>query len=152
MWRHTLALWNSCPLRMCPASTLSASRSRCSALSTASLMVRTFARYLLTLDDLDRAYARIGLDPDYLESIMVLRHDIPAEHVYERHREAMERATDAQQRQDISNALVLVAKDRGDSTMQALGKEGGTHLTLEQAYKEFNLDRDSNIDNEMLIL
>lgn len=106
----------------------------------------------LTPDDLDLAYALVGLDNEHLENIMVQRTDLPAEYIYERHREAMDRALDAQQRLAISNALVIVAKDRGDSAMQNLGKEGGTHLTLEQAYKEFNLERNSNIDNEMLIL
>lgn len=83
---------------------------------------------------------------------MVTRTDLPAEHIYDKHREAMERATDPQSRQEVSDALVIVAKDRGDSVMQKLGKDGGVFLSLDQAYKEFNLTRDSNIDNEMLIL
>lgn len=106
----------------------------------------------LTADDLEKAYARIGLDNAHLESIMVDCKELPAEYIYTRHREAIQNATDSEQRKQISDALVMVGKDRSDTAMQNLGRDGGTHLSLDQAYGEFNVAADQPIDNEMLIL
>ncbi len=105
-----------------------------------------------TTDDLEKAYTRIGLDNAHLEAIMVARDELPPEYIYDRHRDAMQNATDSEQRMQISNALVMIGRDRGDSAMQTLGREGNTHLSLDQAYREFNVSPDQPIDNEMLVL
>ncbi|BEI89970.1 uncharacterized protein CcaverHIS019_0300400 [Cutaneotrichosporon cavernicola] len=113
-------------------------------------MERSMDRF--SLDDLEKAYARIGLDHAHLEDIMVDRKELPPDYIYDRHRETIQNATDSEQRTQISNALIMIGKDRGDWVMQDLGRAGGTHLSLEQAYREFNVTPDQPIDNEMLIL
>lgn len=69
------------------------------------------------------------------------------------HCEAMESAKDKPaEAQDISRGLYLIGKERNDEYMMELGRTGASHLSLDQAYREFNIPRDMEIDNEMLIL
>lgn len=84
---------------------------------------------------------------------MLSPEDLPADYILTMHCQAMDRASEGTgTRSDISHALYLIGKERHDEYMMELGRTGASHLSLDQAYKEFNLSRDSEIDNEMLIL
>ncbi|KAL1413629.1 ubiquitin-specific protease ubp2 [Vanrija albida] len=110
---------------------------------------RSMDRY--TDDEVDEAYSLIGCTPEHVSTIMVEREEMPVEHLLDLHRSAMSSASDSK-RAEISRALFIIGKDRRNDMMVELGKSGGSYLSLDQAYREFNLSRDTPIDDEMLIM
>lgn len=106
----------------------------------------------LTTDDLDSAYEKIGLGRNEVEAIAVPREDIPIDYILSQHREAMNKVFDSTSRAELSRALLLIGQERNNEQLMELGRSGEAFLSLDDAYKEFGLSRDSNIDDELLIL
>lgn len=104
------------------------------------------------LDDLDHAYEKIGLGRAEVEAIAVPREEIPIDYILSQHREAMNKVFDSTSRSDLGRALLLIGKERNNEQLMELGRAGEAFISLDDAYKEFGLSRDSNIDDELLIL
>jgi ubiquitin carboxyl-terminal hydrolase 25/28 len=110
---------------------------------------RSLDRY--TLDDLDNAYARIGITAEHVTELQIDRDDFSNEVVLDYHRRAMDGA-DVAARSEIGRALGIIGKERDDPVMMRLARNGGVYLSLEQAYKEFNITDKAGLDDELLIM
>lgn len=64
----------------------------------------------------------------------------------------MSKVFDSTSRSELSRALFLIGKERNNEQLMDLGRSGEAFISLEDAYKEFGLSRDNNIDDELLIL
>lgn len=64
----------------------------------------------------------------------------------------MNKVFDSTSRSELSRALTLIGKERKNEQLIQLGQSGEAFISLDDAYKEFGLSRDSNIDDELLVL
>lgn len=104
-------------------------------------------------EDLDAAYHRLGFTQDYVKGVLLDdMSDLTNEWVLDEHRKAMDRATDSTARAEIAQALGIIGRARNDPLMLQIARNGGVYLSLAQAYEEFSITPDSNIDDELLIM
>ncbi|ORX36800.1 hypothetical protein BD324DRAFT_627205 [Kockovaella imperatae] len=108
---------------------------------------RSMGRY--TIADLREAYSKIGFTPEYASEITVEPEEAPDSHILELHKKACMAATTAERR-EISQALVLIGRDRDSQELQDLGKSGETFMSLDDAYAALSAPRDS-IDDGLIM-
>lgn len=92
----------------------------------------------------------IGYTPEHAREISVEPQEAPEHYVLDQHKSAMKAATTPGRRQDISNALKIIAKDRNSSVMMTLAENGQTMLTPEEAYAALSAPQDS-IDEGLIM-
>lgn len=63
----------------------------------------------------------------------------------------MSNASDSS-RGEIGLALSIIGKSRNNFDMIQLARKGGVHLSVDQAYQEFNITRGEPFEDDMVIL
>ncbi|OCF60484.1 hypothetical protein L486_00117 [Kwoniella mangroviensis CBS 10435] len=102
------------------------------------------------VDDLERAYHAIGYTAEYAESIFVPCEEAPESHILELHKQAVQSASSAQEKQNLSRALVIIGRHRKSELMKNMGENGETLMTVQDAYSALNCPEDA-IDDGLLM-
>ena len=95
------------------------------------------------------AYSKIGFTQDYAAEITVEPEEAPDSHILELHKRANQGAS-ASERREISQALIIIGRDRGSKEMQDLGESGESFMSLEDAYAALSAPRNS-IDDGLIM-
>ncbi|WWC89454.1 uncharacterized protein L201_004378 [Kwoniella dendrophila CBS 6074] len=101
-------------------------------------------------DDLEKAYNLIGYTSDYAETLCVLPSEAPDSHIFDLHKKAVQSSSSASERQNLSNALLLIGRERGSDVMKQLGESGQTLMSVQEAYSALNCPEDA-IDDGLLM-
>ena len=101
------------------------------------------------LADLRDAYARIGFTREYADTITVEPEEAPDHHILELHKTAAQGAS-ASYRRELSQALLLIGRERQSESMQQLGQSGETFLSVDDAYAALSAPKES-IDDGLIM-
>ena len=112
-----------------------------------SAWTRPYAYF--TSADLRDAYTRIGFTHEYAEAITVEPEEAPDHHILELHKTSSQGAS-AFRRRDLSQALLLIGRERESETMQQIGRSGETFLSVDDAYAALSAPKES-IDDGLIM-
>lgn len=92
----------------------------------------------------------IGYTTEYAQTICVEADEAPDDEILKMHREATQKASNQQDRQEISSALATIGKHRRNAMMVRFGESGQSLMTVEEAYAALSAPKDS-IDDGLIM-